>query len=214
LRDKGTAQRAALKSGRAQHPTEGKKRPPDVRVRISESVAHDWQNLSKEKLQERSEVAKRQWQQMSQDERDALLKAANEAVREASKHGSRLERSLMKGLKNQGYVVDFHKQGLIPNVKLQIDMYLPTLGVAIEVDGPSHFLPIWGEENFQRNIASDAEKTGLLLTQGLVIIRVKHLQRSVSAKLERDTLSAVLDELHKIEKKKPTKHNRLIEIEV
>ena len=56
---------------------------------------------------------------------------------------------------------------------MQIDLFLPTMNIAIEVDGPSHFESVWGEEVLQRNITYDAKKTGLIIGKGYKLIRVK-----------------------------------------
>jgi very-short-patch-repair endonuclease len=214
IKDKSTAQKAALAHGRAEHPTEGKERSDEVKFRIAESVAKDWANSDEDKLKNRSDKAKLQWANMTPEEREKLLKAAHDAVRVAAKEGSKLEKSLRKGLTNAGYDVSYHVVGLIPNQNLEVDLFLPGLSVAIEVDGPSHFLPIWGEESLARNIKADLHKTGLLLNQGLVIIRVKQMSSNISSLLKRRLLKVVLETVEKIEQEFPKEHNRLIELEV
>ena len=214
IRGKSDAQKAALTSGRAEHPTEGKERPEDVRIRIAEGVAEDWANADEDTLKARSDKAKRQWENMPQHERDALLKLARDAVRAAAKEGSKLERFLLDGLTKAGYDVRYHVVGLVPNHNLEVDLLVTGLSTAIEVDGPSHFLPIWGEESLQRNIKSDLQKTGLLLAQGLVIIRIKQISSNISTLLQRKALASVLKSVQQIEKKFPARNKRLIELEV
>jgi very-short-patch-repair endonuclease len=101
------------------------------------------------------------------------LQQSNRAVREASKKGSKLELFLFQELLNDGYRVDFHKEQSLLNTKLQIDLFLPTMNVAVEVDGPSHFESVWGDDALKRNIKYDNKKSGLILGKGLVLIRVK-----------------------------------------
>ena len=214
IKDKSTAQKAALQSGRAEHPTEGTHRSEEVRLRIAESVAEDWAAADDTTLKARSDKAKRQWENMSQVERDTLLKSAHDAVRATSREGSQLEKFLRDGLTKAGYDVRYHVVGLIPNDNLEVDLFLTGLSTAIEVDGPSHFLPIWGAESLQRNLKSDLQKTGLLLAQGLVIIRVKQMSSNISSLLKRHTLETVLQAVYKIEKKFPARNKRLIELEV
>jgi hypothetical protein len=48
-RDKSAAQRAALKSGRHKHPTKGRERPLEVRLKIAASVSEARQNAAKNK---------------------------------------------------------------------------------------------------------------------------------------------------------------------
>lgn len=213
-KDKSAAQAAALKSQRATHPTEATQRPLTVKQRISEAVADNWAHLDPEKLRYRASVSRHQWENMSEDERQQLLKLAGDAIRKAAKEGSKLEKFLRTELTKAGFMLEYHREGLVPNQKLQVDLFIPSLATAIEIDGPSHFLPIWGEDNLERNIRADAEKTGLLLQMGVIVIRVKQLKKSVSQKLKRDALAAVLEKLYQIKKDFPNRYHRLIEIEV
>jgi very-short-patch-repair endonuclease len=220
LDDKSTAQKKALESGRSKHPTQGTRRPESVKISISESVHNHWKGLSEEEYQNRVEKARQQWDEMSEADRKALRDAAALAVREASKNGSKMERFVLDKLRREGYNILFHKKGLIPNNELEIDLFIPELQVAIEIDGPAHFLPIWGETEaekqtiLQKHIKSDAHKSGLLLAMGFVVIRVKHLTKSLSEKNKRDVLEKILEELVKIRKQFPPKTKRYIELEV
>ena len=112
-----------------------------------------------------------------------------------------------------GYETIFHKRGLLANDKLEVDLFLPVLRTAIEIDGPAHFVPIWGETNLQRHIRADAQKAGLLINRGFAIIRVKNLIKNLSAKNMRDVLNSIIVELKKIEEEFPPPTKRLIEIE-
>ena len=94
-----------------------------------------------------------------------------------------------------------------------VDIYIPDMKLAIEIDGPAHFLPIWGEESLQKHIRADAEKAGLLIARGYAILRVKNVIRNLSAKNMRDALEGVITAVKKVEKKFPPQSKRLIEIE-
>ena len=49
LNDKSEAQRIAIKSGRSQHPTEGKERGPEVKQKISEASINPGRKFLKKK---------------------------------------------------------------------------------------------------------------------------------------------------------------------
>lgn len=213
-KDKRAAQQAALNSGRAEHPTEGKPRPEHVKTKIAEGVHREWANADEATLRQRSERAREQWSKKTPEERQQLLKMAQDAVRVAAKEGSKLERFLRDGLTKAGYDVRYHVTGIVPNANLEVDLLLPAQSVAIEIDGPSHFLPIWGDENLSKNIRADLQKTGLLLGQDLVVIRVKQLSNNVSRLIQNKLLTSVCEALDKVKEKFPEKHNRLIEIEI
>jgi len=116
-------------------------------------------------------------------------------------------------LTKAGYHAIFHKKGLVSNQNMEIDIVLPTLKVAIEIDGPAHFLPIWGEASLQKHIRADAQKAGMLISAGYAVVRVKNLIKNVSAKNMRDALDKVIEAVTEIENKFPPKTKRLIEVE-
>lgn len=219
LNSKSVAQKQALKYGRSKHPTKGTKRNNEVKRRISQTVYDNWCNLSEEKKQKRIDLAKEQWYNKTEEERKEFQHAASEGVRKAAKEGSKLEKFLYQELSKK-YHIEFHKTNLIVNEQLEIDMFLPELKVIIEVDGPSHFFPMWGKteqerhKNLQKHINSDTKKSGILLSKGFVIIRIKNITKNLSLVLKRKTLDAVMEHLTSIEKQFPPKSKRYIELEV
>ena len=213
LRDKSKAQTVAIQSGRHEHPTKGKKRTEAEKVAISNGMATYWDEMEESERERRSKISKKQWQEMSEEEKANLRKLAAEAVRKASKEGSKIEKFIYEGLTKAGYDVIFHKRGLVANDKLEVDLFVPSLKTAIEIDGPAHFLPIWGQENLERHIRAAAQKAGLLINRGFVVLRVKNIIRNLSQKNMRETLAGVVEQLEKIEKKFPPATKRLIEIE-
>ena len=169
-----------------------------------------WDNLTDSELENRRKIAKNNWDNMSDEQKEYIRQQANIAVRTSSKEGSKLEKFLLEKLLKDGYKVDFHKEQTLTNTKLQIDLFLPKLNVAIEVDGPSHFLPVWGEDVLDKNIKYDNKKTGLILGKGLVLIRIK--QTREFSKARSSVLYEQLNEhLNKIKIKYPDS-NRYIEI--
>ena len=213
LKSKSEAQSNALKSGRHKNQTKGRKRTEEERIKISEGMANHWENMSEEERDRRIALAKKQWEEMTENEKSELRSMAAEAVRRASQEGSKIEKFLKEGLTSEGYDVIFHMKGLIPAENLEVDLFVPSLKTAIEIDGPAHFLPIWGEDSLQKNIRSDAKKSGLILSKGYCMIRVKQINKNVSEKSKRKTLALILTELGKISKKFPAKSKRYIEIE-
>jgi very-short-patch-repair endonuclease len=209
VRDKSEAQKNALLTGISAHPTQGKKRSESTKNKIGESVLNSWKNLSDKELKDRKRKAKKQWENMSQDQKEHMLKLANDAVRQSSKVGSKLEKFLLDKLIAGGYRVEFHKEHSILNTKLQIDLFIPKLNVAIEVDGPSHFLPVWGDDALSRNIKYDNKKTGLLLGKGCVLIRIKQTRDFSPTRAQKifESLDSLLKNINN-----STDKNRIIEL--
>ena len=59
LRDKGSAQAVALKKGRSSHPTKDKGHSEEAKLKISEGVAQNWENLSYEELEASKDILDR-----------------------------------------------------------------------------------------------------------------------------------------------------------
>lgn len=211
IRNKSEAQKNALQVGKHKHPTKGSIRDQNTKDKIGMSVLKSWSNMSDAELKSRKAKAKAAWEGMNEEDKENILQKANEAVRQASKVGSKLERYLLERLLKYGYKVDFHKEQMLVTTKLQIDLFLPTMNTAIEVDGPSHFEPVWGDESLKRNIKYDNKKTGLILGKGLVLIRVKQTKDFSKSRAELifQKLHAVLTE---IKNKFPDANNRTIEL--
>ena len=212
LRDKSQAQKLALAEGRCEHPTAGKERSLEERVKISSGLVTYWDSITKAERKRRSEQAKDRWSRMSAAQKDKMSQLATAAIRLAGKQGSKLEHFIGDKIEESGYRLEYHNTSLIPTEKLEIDIYIPELKTIIEVDGPSHFLPIWGEEKLQKQIKADLHKSGLLLSRGYAIIRVKSVGQEPLSKKER-LANDVVEQLNSIVKKFPPKSKRFIEVE-
>lgn len=214
LRDHSKAQSLALTSGRTDHPTKGKKRSEATKRAIGEKVYAHWQNKSEEEKEKWVENCRAKWESLSSGQKQHIYKLAGEGIRRAAKEGSSLEKFLNKFLTERGFDVIFHKKGLIPADKLEVDIFLPALKTIIEIDGPTHFLPIWGEDKLRQVMSADAHKSGLLLAEGYVIVRVKYIVKKLSNKRKIDLGEKVAALLADIRNEFPDANKRFIEIEV
>ena len=172
LKSKSEAQRNALKSGAAKHPTEGRERSENEKVSIGKAMKQFWKDIDPKELERRKEISKTQWENMSESDKEAMRAAAHAAMREASKDGSKFERWLREELLKEGHDVSFHEKHQIGDESLELDVFISDLRAIIEVDGPSHFMPIWGEDRLAKQIAADARKNGLAMTNGFTMIRL------------------------------------------
>ena len=214
LKTKSEAQKNAIENGVAIHPTSGKTRTNEEKLKISSGLKKYWDDMSEEIYQLRVEQSKKRWESLSEVEKDKMMSAAIKSIQVAGKEGSKLEKFLYHEITKAGYAVQYHKKHLIQNHDMELDMYIPSLKTIIEVDGPSHFLPIWGEEKLQKQIKADTQKSGLLLSKGMIIIRIKNLSDSVCLADKEKLRLDILSQLGKIEKTVPKKSERYIEIEI
>jgi very-short-patch-repair endonuclease len=214
LKDKSEAQKNAIQTGKSIHPTLGRTRSQEERLNISRGIKQYWTEMDDQTYEEKVNQAKNRWQKIPEKEKQKMLDAAIKAIQVAGKEGSKLEKYLYQEIEANGYRVEFHKKYLIQNENLEIDMYIPELKTIIEVDGPSHFLPIWGEEKLQKQIKADNNKTGLILSKGMAIIRIKNLSDSVCLADREKLRLDLLKTLGTIKESFPPKSKRYIEIEI
>ena len=163
--------------------------------------------------QRRAEEARKRWESRSEEDKQKMISSGINAIRRTAKEGSKLEKEILKGLSSAGYSVDFHNENLIPMEKLEIDMYIPDLKTIIEVDGPSHFLPIWGDDHLRKQEKFDLKKNGTLLSRGFVVIRVKALN-AASLSRTKKLLDNIIEHLESIKESFPSKSKRFIEVEL
>ena len=214
MKDKSEAQKNAIKTGKSIHPTLGKRRSQSEKLNISSGVKQYWDDMDDKTYKTKVKQAKDRWEKMGDVEKTKMMESAIKAIQVAGKEGSKLEKFLYQEILGAGFKVDFHKKYLIQNQNLEIDLYIPELKTIIEVDGPSHFLPIWGEEKLQKQIKADSHKTGLILSKGMIIIRIKNLSDSVCLSDKEKLRVDLLKRLSTIKEKFPPKSERYIEIEI
>lgn len=200
LKSKSEAQAAALQSGRHDHPTKGRKRTVEERLNISKGVARSWSELSDEERERRVEIAREQWAKTPPAEKRRMMDAAHDALRKAAREGSKLEHLVVTGLQVEGYEAHLHGKCLISNEQMEVDIYLPNEKIAIEIDGPSHYYPMWGEERLQKTQKADKEKNGHLVMGGYSIVRLKHLTKTLSAHYKRTVLKQLIELIDEIVK--------------
>lgn len=210
LRTKSEAQSISLKNGFSKHPTKGKERTEEEKASISSSVAENWKGISKKERTRRVKEARNRWNKIPKDKKKAMSIKAAEGVRRAAKEGSSLEKYLLDELKNSGYNMLFHVDAIEGTNKMHVDLLVPESRTAIEVDGPSHFFPIWGQESLENHQKWDKEKNIMLTKNGFNVIRVKLYVNTISLRVKREVLQKLLSHLNDL----VDKSSKLIEIEV
>lgn len=186
MRTKADAQAMAIETGRTTHPTRGRKRTAQEKRAIGAGSKKAWEGRTDR--EEVSRQARQRWESLPEQDRARITKLGLDAVREASRRGSRLQNFITDGLRRAGYRVLTNRRVVDVAERMHIDILLPAAPlpdgtacrVAVEVDGPSHFLPVWGQERLQATAGADARKHGLLRASGFALLRVCCPLRSVS----------------------------------
>lgn len=212
-RDTSTAQSLAIKQGKREHPTKGKKRSEAVKVKIGNKQVKNWENISEEERERRSQISRKLWEEKTADEKTMMRENAIKGVLRASKDGSKIEKYLEEKLRADGYEIETHKEDLISAENVHIDIYIPNYAIAIEIDGPAHFLPIWGEEKLQKHIAKDQRKNAMILSYGFTIVRIKCITKTITITRMYNIYEQLKKLLEDIINDLPNKRNKLYEIE-
>lgn len=191
-RSKSEAQKIALESNRATHPTEGKQRSEDVKLKIATSSVETWRNKPDEEKERLRQIHKENYAKIPESKKEEIQKKAHIALRKTLDTGSKLECYLVDRLRDEGHLVETHVEKILNNQKLHLDLLLPKIGLVIEVDGPSHFLPIWGVDRLASTMKADTMKNGLIIEAGLIILRIQHTKKKISKKNYYDILAGLL----------------------
>ncbi len=207
LRDKSAAQKNAISKGRHLHPTKGKKRDVEVRHKISASMAKAWDDMDDAERQRRIEISRTQWNEMSDSKKTEFKRLAAKAVRDAGEFGSKLEQFVRDKLVPLGFKIEFH--ATVHEHK--VDIYLPNEKIAIDIHGPTHFLPIWGEDYLLKRQEEDSQKIKCLIDEGVVFIRVIHAAKTIA---EVDKNMLVIRLLCFIADPPKKKKERLVQLEI
>jgi very-short-patch-repair endonuclease len=197
-RDKSVAQKNVLERGRSEHPTKGKQLNDETKAKISKSQSRVWDSLTEDERERRSEIGKESWDKKTDEEKQRFFTLSVQAMKRAAVEGSKMEKFLFTHLKDQ-YNIMKHIDYIFGNDKFHLDLYVPELLTAIEIDGPMHYEPIFGDDRLEKRQAADSRKNGLCVQAGLNIVRIR-LEKRSSLRYYNSILAALADLLNHIQK--------------
>lgn len=213
VRTKSEIQSELLSSGKVVHPTKGKNLTEETKQKISKSSHQKWLEKSDDAKEQFRLQKKTAWENRTQTEKDYFTTKSVKAIIKSAKDGSKAEKKIMEILRLAGYNPLHHHKPL-ENNKLEVDILLRENNVAIEIDGPSHYLPIWGDENLERVVKADTEKNGILILKNFCIIRIKNTVNTVTQFMYNETGKTLIKVLQSIEQQKPDIDKRIIHINI
>jgi very-short-patch-repair endonuclease len=212
LRDKSEAQKNAIKTGKTKPPMEGKTHSKQTKNKMKDNAQAYWASLTPEEMKEREETSRANWEKFDDEFKKDMFKKAGQAKLKTTKQGSKLEHEIKERLIKEGYKVSIHQKHILSNEKLEIDLFIHDLSVAIECDGPTHFLPIYGEEQLEIVKKRDKQKDGLVLSGGCCLIRVRQAKNLSNLFVEK-SWGKLHEILKNIEAKFPPQGQRFFIIE-
>ncbi len=173
-KDRAEAQKLVLSTGKAKHPTEGTERDVKVKRKIGRSVFNKNKTLSEEEKQRRIDKTREIWYNIPEETRKKYTEKSHKAIRLAGRKGSVFEHQLVVALMSQKYKVQTHFKLHFADSQMSVDILLPVEGICVEIDGPSHWFPIYGEESLSYQVEKDLWKNQQLMAEGYTLIRVQN----------------------------------------
>ena len=195
IRSRSESTKLALETGRATNPTKGKTHSKEAKELMSKRRAETWEKGGEEAKKKLSEKAKENWAKKSDFEKTNMLSKAGQALRRVADEGSAAEKFLVEKLRAHGYEVEYHNKKIVYG-DFEIDILLPKEGIVIEIDGPHHFSPIFGEDRLARTQEMDQIKNGVLISKGLKVLRIKYVAKKFNNSVGRKMWEAVENALN------------------
>ena len=89
-------------------------------------------------------------------------------------------------------------------IESELDVYFPTLKLAMEIQGPSHFLPIFGEEKLAAEQKNDQDKRDKCKEMGITLVeidisKIKEFKKSLPFLMAVDKVMQALRKAHQPE---------------
>lgn len=110
---------------------------------------------------------------------------------------SKLERYLQENLK--GYNFDYNNRIICDG--LELDIYIEELKIAFEINGITHYKPIYGKEKYERIIKNDLLKNKLAKEKCITLYTIKDESIGFSIKYCEDILEKIYKTIHTIKYK-------------
>jgi very-short-patch-repair endonuclease len=171
VKDRAEVQKEALETGQRAHPMKGKKHKKESKKKIGQKVMETYDGFSDDKKKEIEEIHRIRWNERTAESIIDMRTKGTQAIRKSSVEGSKLEKYLFENLQGRGFAVYMH-QNITENQKLEVDLIINK--VAVEVQGPSHYDPIYGQDKLMKNKQADLEKLNLLLQYGYSVIYIRN----------------------------------------
>lgn len=196
LRNHSAAQKLVVKRD---GPAIQRPRTVEEKKRISKGLRNFWEDLDPEAAEEiragLSDRAKEYWSGVTDKEKEAVLAKMKNAARSKAGQGSKAENKIADILKNNGVRIERRSKSYIH--PYEVDIMAVDDRVAIEIDGPTHFKDIYGEDNLRKVQVRDATKNDYILALGISIIRCQDKTNSYSLASCERTAEQILEILKK-----------------
>jgi very-short-patch-repair endonuclease len=215
IRDKSEAQKNYIEINGS--PMLGRERTKEEKERISRGLQEFWVNLpdeQKDQIRENmAESARKQWDSLSEHTKKEAIYRMHLASKSKMYLGSKNENLVAKMIVESGFRIHQRTTDYTPGNRFEIDIAIPDLRVAIEWDGATHFMPIYGEEHLKRVMEKDHVKDQVLVNAGWRVIRCRDHSTAHSKAFCRRAVDKILDEIEKVKVSKRSPGVTILDME-
>lgn len=121
-----------------------------------------------------SKASRKYWKTVSKSEKKKIVERLHQACRDASQEGSKAQLTIAAILTDKyDYYVETGVVQIAGIGDLEADIILPHEGIAIEVDGITHFKHVYSDNRYERAQEADQRKNEHLNALGWSVIRVQ-----------------------------------------
>lgn len=205
-RDKSEAQKTFIERT-GKHQREGLVHTEDTKEKISDTMREVYDSEKGDEIREKiSQKRHEEWAELSDLQKAEVLDNLKQSGRTKSQKGdgSKFENFLADSLKNEGFLVEQRTKAYTPGQKFHVDIALYNEKIIIEVDGPTHWSPIYGDAELIKVQEKDKSKDSILNSNGWNVLRVQDASGSTT----RARFMRVLEQIETIKRYKgaPTVH--------
>jgi len=201
IRDKSEAQKNFIEIHGS--PMLGRERSREEKERISQGLQEYWSTLDepeKDQIKKKmAETAKKQWETLSDHERKESIYRMHLASKSRMYMGSKNENLVADMLVQSGYRIFQRTTDYTPGNRFEIDIAIPDLRIAIEWDGATHFLPIYGQEHLDKVMEKDEIKNKILIGNGWRVLRCRDHSTAHSKAFCRRAVDTIVETIRKIQ---------------
>jgi len=195
IRDKSQAQKNNLEKNGS--PLQGRERSHKEKMRISMGLQEHWANMTPEEKVAakliRSKIGKSAWDKKTPEERKSAINKMRVGNTKKRRKGSKNENMVADMLINAGFKIIQRSKDFTPGRRYEIDIAMVKEKIAIEWDGPNHFVPIYGDKGLAWVQAKDAIKNNMLVKSGWTVLRVRDHSTSSTMAFCRRACDKIVD---------------------
>ena len=197
-RTKSEAQKNYIKRT-GTHQRSGTTHTDEAKEQISDSMKDVYDGPRGDEIREKiSQQRQEEWANMSSADKAEILETLKSSSRAKamSGEGSNFENFLAEKLDEYGYIVEVRTKSYTPGQRFHVDIALPNEKIIVEVDGPTHWSPIYGDDELRKVEEKDKLKDNTLTAVGWNVLRVQDSSGSTT----RARFVRVLEQIENIKK--------------